>query len=168
MEEFGFLQKVAHNFWPQLMIVAVLYIVVILAIFFDLLAGIRKAKQRGEFRSSFGFRKTIDKIGKYFNMLLAVTATDVIQILAVLQLNAQTDMILPVMPLLTFIGATFACFIEIKSIYEKNSDKDRAKVQEAAKLMTQLIHHKDNQEMFASFIDYVKTQKKDESSQSSY
>ena len=65
MEEFGFLQKVAHNFWPQLMIVAVLYIVVILAIFFDLLAGIRKAKQRGEFRSSFGFRKTIDQILQY-------------------------------------------------------------------------------------------------------
>jgi hypothetical protein len=35
-------------------------------------------------------------------------------------------------------------------------------VQEAAKLMHELIHHKDNQEMFASFIDYVKTQKKDE------
>lgn len=162
MEEFGFLTKVAHNFWPQLIIVAVLYVVVILAIFFDLMAGIRKAKQRGEFRSSFGLRKTIDKVGKYFNMLLAVTATDVIQILAVLQLNSQTDTSLPVMPILTFLGAAFACFIEIKSIYEKNSDKDRAKVQEAAKLMHELIHHKDNQEMFASFIDYVKTQKKDE------
>ena len=55
-------------FGPQLMIIACIYALVLFVVFLDLWAGIRKAKQRGEYRSSYGLRKTVDKISRYFNL----------------------------------------------------------------------------------------------------
>lgn len=145
---------------PQLIIIvvtiAVLYVLVLTTILLDLIAGCRKARQRGEYRSSFGLRKTVDKVGRYFNMLLAVTVTDMIQMLAISLLNSQTNMVLPIIPVLTFVGALFACFIEVKSIYEKNDAKEKAKVQETAKIMSEILKNKDNQAMLGAIIEYVK------------
>ena len=57
-------------------LVLFLYIIVLGLIFTDLWAGVRKAKKRGEFRTSEGYKRTIDKISKYFNMMLALTFVD--------------------------------------------------------------------------------------------
>lgn len=85
-------------FGPQLMIIACIYALVLFVVFLDLWAGIRKAKQRGEYRSSYGLRKTVDKISRYFNMLLVITVIDTVQMLAISQLNPQTDHTLPILP----------------------------------------------------------------------
>lgn len=154
--------NVAHyfgEFMPQIVIIALVYMIVLVTIFLDLAAGVRKAKQRGEYRSSTGLRKTVDKIGRYFNMLFAVTATDAIQMLAIVMLNHQTNSILPVLPFLTIVGALFACIIEIKSIYENNSAKEKAKVQETAKMLSEILKNKDNQEIFGAFVEYMKREK---------
>lgn len=89
---------------PQLLIVACLYALILFVVFLDLLAGIRKAKQRGEYRSSYGLRKTVDKICRYYNMVLVITAIDIVQMLAVVELNPQTSHTLPVLPFFTFLG----------------------------------------------------------------
>ncbi len=146
-------------YMAQFIVVAVVYFLVLIAIFLDLWAGIRKAKQRGEFRSSFGLRKTIGKVSNYYNMLFVVTIIDIIQMLAILLLNEHTTMTLPALPFLTLGGGIFACAIEGKSIFEKNTDKEKARVQETAKMLSEILKNKDNQELFGAFLQYVQRPK---------
>lgn len=153
------MENILQTFGPQLIIIACVYALVLFVVFLDLWAGIRKAKQRGEYRSSYGLRKTVDKISRYFNMILVITAIDVVQMLAITQLNPQTNHTLPVLPFFTFIGAMFVGFIELKSIYENNEAKERAKIGDAAKILSQIIQHKDEQEIIAGVIEYLKKEK---------
>lgn len=146
----------------QLIMLTAIYVLVLVVIFLDLWAGIRKAKQRGEFRSSYGFRKTVDKIGKYLNMMLVITVIDSFQMLAISQLNSQADGgDIPVIPILTFAGAMFVGFIELKSIYEKNEDKEKAKMQEAANLAAQILRHSDTKEALAALAEFGRRPQED-------
>ena len=56
-----------------------LYLMVLFAIFTDLWSGVRKAKTNGVARSSYGFKRTIDKVARYYNVMLALTVIDVMQ-----------------------------------------------------------------------------------------
>lgn len=54
----------------QIAIVALIiffeYALVLLAVILDLIAGLKKAKQRGEARLSEALRRTGDKLGRYY------------------------------------------------------------------------------------------------------
>ncbi|MBQ6275113.1 MAG: phage holin family protein [Bacteroidales bacterium] len=145
---------------PQLIMVAVIYVLVLAVIFLDLWSGVRKAKKRGEYRSSAGLRRTIDKICRYFNMLLIVTIIDLVQMIAIWSLNTQSETMLPTLPVFTFVGAIFACFIELKSVWEKNDKKEKAKMQETAKLIQTLLKDKDTKEHLSSLLAYLDENKK--------
>jgi len=106
------LVEIFPTFILQLVVLLVIYLLVAVSIFLDLWAGIRKAKQRGEFRSSAGFRKTVDKFCRYYNMLLAVTVIDVLAMLVCGLLNHLYGYHIPVLPYVTALGAVFICFIE--------------------------------------------------------
>ncbi len=93
-------------------------------------------------------------------MVLVITAIDVVQMLAVVELNPQTSHTLPVLPFFTFLGAMFVGFIELKSIYEKSEDKEQAKIKDAAKMLAQVLQHKDESELVAGFLEYIKKEKK--------
>ena len=56
-----------------------LYFLVIIAIIADLWSGVRKAKINGVARSSYGYRRTVDKIARYYNVLMALTVVDAMQ-----------------------------------------------------------------------------------------
>ena len=55
-----------------------IYIEVFIMILADLWSGVRKAKLRGEVRSSYMYKKTIDKIARYYNAMIALTVIDCI------------------------------------------------------------------------------------------
>ena len=48
-------------------------------IFSDLWAGVRKAKKAGVYRTSDGYKKTIDKMARYYNMMLPLAMMDTIE-----------------------------------------------------------------------------------------
>lgn len=137
----------------QAVIVFIIYLLVALAIFLDLWAGIRKAKARGEYRSSAGFRKTVDKFCRYYNMLLVVTVIDVLQMLLLGLLNHLYSYSVPVLPVITFLGAVFIVFIELKSVYEKNDQKEKAKVQQAAADLRRLLQDPGGREILAGLLE---------------
>lgn len=140
----------------KVVVLAIIYTLVLLFIFLDLWSGIRKAKAKKEFISSFGFRRTISKIARYFNMLFAVTIIDVIVMLAIFEAKLS----IPIVPFFTFAAAFFIGIIEIKSIYEKAEQKDKAKVAEAAKIITQVLKDADNKEAILNFLDTIKCPEK--------
>ena len=62
------LQALADN----LSLFAFIYLCVFGAIVMDLWSGVRKARRRHELRMSNGYKRTVDKIARYYNMLLVV------------------------------------------------------------------------------------------------
>ena len=155
--------EVLHGFWEVLAskipIIAAFYVIVLVLIMLDLWSGIRKAKLKGDYAgffkprkkkkrkgeedgyiSSYGLQRTVNKIARYGNMLFAITAIDIMQMLAVFYMR-QKDAIsfIPLIPLFTFLAAFFVCVIEVKSIYEKAEQKDKAKSAEAARILGELL-----------------------------
>lgn len=126
------MEEILNNFIMQLSVLSIVYILVFSVIMLDLVSGIMKAKRRGKLRSSYALRKTVDKIVRYFSMLLVITAIDVVQMLAVSQWDVSTGHHIPILPFLTFLAAMFVGFIELKSIYENSEEKEQARIEEAA------------------------------------
>ena len=134
-----------------------LYLLVLLAIISDLVSGVRKAKQRGEARTSYGLKRTIDKLSRYYNGLFAITIVDLMQMIGVWYLDGYYEFHIPLLPLLTFVGAIFIGFIEVKSIYEKADDKVKNQSQQVLEMMGYIAGHKDKPEDIAKAIaEYLK------------
>jgi hypothetical protein len=100
------------------------YVLVFMAILADLWSGVRKAKHRGEARTSFGFRRTVEKLARYYNLLLVLTIIDAMQILGLWYMHQYYGWTIPLAPVITFFGSLGLGFIELKSIYEKAEDKE--------------------------------------------
>lgn len=145
----------------QITLIVVLYVAVILVVMLDLWSGLRKAKQLGQYRSSSGLRKTVDKLASYFNLLLVLTVIDVMLILSFYHLNPQLSFNVPLFPILTLIGAVFVGAIELKSIYEKANDKDKGRYQEAARLINEIMKMTDKNELHR-LTEYFKTEKNEQ------
>lgn len=124
--------SVFEPFSIQLSVLAIVYVLVFFVIMLDLISGLGKAKRRGKLRSSYALRKTVDKLVRYFSMLLVITAIDTVQMLAISQWDISTGHHIPVLPFLTFLAAMFVGFIELKSIYENSDEKEQARIEDAA------------------------------------
>lgn len=131
--------SVFEPFGIQLSVLAIVYVLVFFVIMLDLISGLGKAKRRGKLRSSYALRKTVDKLVRYFSMLLVITAIDTVQMLAVSQWDIATGHHIPVLPFLTFLAAMFVGFIELKSIYENSDEKEQARIEDAAEDIGKLM-----------------------------
>lgn len=139
-----------------------LYILVFVAIMADLWSGVRKAKKRGIARSSYGYRRTIDKVARYYNVMLALTVIDTMQMVALWYLECYYNYHIPIFPVVTLIGSIGVTLIEIKSIYEKAEDKVR--IENVANMAGKIITNKDDlSEIVKTVVEYMnKPEPKDE------
>lgn len=127
------------KFTTQLTCLSVVYVLVFFVVCLDLISGLQKAKRRGKLRSSYAMRKTVDKLVRYFSMLLVITAIDTVQMLAIAQWDVSTGHNIPILPFLTFLAAMFVGFIELKSIYENSEEKEQARFEDAAEDLGKLL-----------------------------
>jgi hypothetical protein len=132
------------------------YMAVLLLIGADLWSGVRKAKMRGEIRSSYMYKKTVDKIARYYNALLALTIVDVMQMGGMWYMDNYYDYHLPIFPFITFMASIGIGMIEIKSIFEKAEDKVKFEYQQIGVLATELAKSKaDPAEIAKAVVDYI-------------
>lgn len=117
------LDKIIGDFFPVVLFLFGEYILVFFAVLADLWSGVRKAKARGEARTSYGFKRTADKLSRYYNALFGLTITDCMQMVGCWYLKNYCDVGIPLFPIVTLVGAIGFGLIEIKSIYEKAEDK---------------------------------------------
>lgn len=123
---------------------------------FDLWAGIRKAKQREERITSDGWKRTVDKVARYYNALLALTVVDCMQMGGVWYLDGYYGYHIPIFPFITLIGAIGVGIIEIKSIYEKADEKEKKGYNQIAALAVEIARHKsDPAEIAAAVVEYM-------------
>ncbi|MDE5806011.1 MAG: phage holin family protein, partial [Paramuribaculum sp.] len=99
-------------------IVAVSFISVVLATLCDLASALRKARAEGRRLNSRGLRRTVDKLLRYLLTLMGLGIVDGLQILSVMALRVTMEWRLPVLPVVTVLGALAMCLIEVKSIME--------------------------------------------------
>lgn len=133
-----------------------IYIEVFFMILADLWSGIRKACIRGEIRSSFGYKKTIDKIARYYNALIALTVIDAMQMGGVWYLDGYYHWSIPIFPAVTLLGALGISLVELKSIYEKADEKVKGDYKDVAALAAEIAKHKaEPAEIAATVVDYM-------------
>lgn len=131
-----------------------IYVMVLFAILADLWSGVRKAKKLNIARSSYGFKRTIDKIARYYNVMLALSVVDFMQMASIWYLESYYEWKFPLFPFITLIGAIGVCLIEIKSIYEKAEDKVR--IENVGNLAGKIIANKDDiAEAVKAVIEYM-------------
>lgn len=130
-------------------IVAVDYLAILAAVLVDLRAGTMKARARGERTTSRGYRRSVDKAGRYIITLFACTLIDAILVLSAIFLRYGMEFTVPAFPLFTTLGAIAMCLIEMKSVMESAQSKHDYK--ELARDLTELIKDKDLQALIYSF-----------------
>lgn len=127
-------------------------------IFADLWSGIRKAKIRGERITSRKTRDTVNKIARYYNVLLVLAVIDALQLVCVWYMNTFGNWDAAMFPWLTMMGTIFIGFIETKSIMEPANEKEGKQLKEIAELAKAIADHKsDPQEIAKAVIDYMKS-----------
>lgn len=122
--------------------VLALYAITFIAVIIDLISGIRKSKlSGGKITHSYGFRKTVNKLARYFNLMLAGTVLD--SLISVSGIAEQHG--IPMIPYITF-GVTFIlCIIEGYSVWEK--DEEKGKYVEAVRMTKEVIKSMDLDEI---------------------
>lgn len=130
-----------------------IYVLVLLAIMADLWSGVRKAKERGEMRTSTGYKRTVDKIARYYNALVALTIIDGLQMYGIWYLDSYYGYKIPVFPIVTLIGAIGLALIEFKSIYEKSEEKTKKDVSSLANLVQTLVKSGVSREEISKAVD---------------
>lgn len=123
--------------FPILLLLSVEYSGVFIAVIADLVSGLRKSRSRGEKCTSFGLRRSVDKLLRYYLVLMALSLVDFMAIVAFILLKDAGSMTIPEFPFLTTFGALSLALIEVKSICEKAEDK--GDLRSAAKLLSDLL-----------------------------
>ena len=116
-------------------------VVPLLLIFLDFWAGIRKARARKERIRSDKMKRTVQKVARYYNAILAMVLMDAVQIAGFVFLHIFNHWTLFTFPLFTLIAVLFIAAIEIKSICEPASEKERREVADVAELAKQIASH---------------------------
>lgn len=137
-----------------LIIVGAFYVLDFICVLLDLRSGVRKAKAAGLYRSSRKYRRTVEKLQQYFGLLTIITVVDVIIVLGVCLLGIH----LPIFPYLTFVSSLIVGLIEIKSVFEKTADKDKANIQDAVEDLAKLAKNRDVADLLSGFTQYLQEQ----------
>ncbi|MCF0218885.1 MAG: phage holin family protein [Muribaculaceae bacterium] len=104
-------------------VMAVDYISVTAAVVADLRSGLKKARRKGEAITSRGYRQTLEKLGCYLSVLAGLTTVDAMLIAAAVCLRLTGGYSLPLLPVLTSLGAIGIVLVEVKSIAENSGRK---------------------------------------------
>ena len=124
-----------------IIVVAIEYFAVLFSVLADLFSGIRKARRRGEATKSKALRRTIDKLARYYNVLIVLTVVDAMTIVGILYMRQVEGFDLPTIPIFTLIGAIGMAIIEVKSIFEKSDEKDKENLREVAEILENLYEN---------------------------
>jgi len=157
------MMELQNQFVAILFIVAGLLFTPLLFIALDFWAGIRKAKKRGDVIRSDKMKRTMDKVSRYYNAILAMLVVDGIQMSAFVFMylyfgwaNAYT------FPVFTMLATLFVAAVEIKSIYEPADAKEKQELKDVQALAVAIASHKDDvKEIAEAIAEYLKNDNKE-------
>lgn len=123
MNELNFSSVTMAGIFWLLGLLLVDYVAVLVAVVIDLRSGTLKARRNGVPRTSGGYRRTVDKLSRYFITLMALTVIDAMLVVSAMLLRSTMGWSVPVFPLFTTLGAVCLTLIEAKSVMENLQSK---------------------------------------------
>lgn len=143
-----------------MVIVAVMAMLVVLfAMSVDLVSGIRKAKLRGEMRTSTALKRTLTKFISYQGGMIIALGVDLLihmsQLLHLFGLSAIYGV-----PVVTCLVGVFLLVVEFISVREKYDAKTKKEMQEAASFIAKLVENDNMREALKAALE--QTEKKTE------
>ena len=109
--ENNFIEMEWSRLWWLLSVVVTEYVLVLAAVGADMASGISKSRKRGEATRSRSLRRTVDKLARYYNVLVVLTVVDAMQIAGAWFMRAVEGYAVPTVPLFTL------CFSRFLRIY---------------------------------------------------
>lgn len=123
----------------MLQIIAICILLVSAAMILDLIAGLHKAKQRGEIRSSWGLKRTLSKFISYIGGLLIAGGVDILihccKLFKVFHLE-----VLYGLPVFTCLIGIFLLVVEFLSVREAADEKTKTEMSRVAKYATKIVN----------------------------
>lgn len=148
-----------QNFTLQIAFIIICFASILASVFLDLNSGIKKAKKRNEFVSSYKMRRTLEKLRLYLSVTLIAVMIDVVQIFFVYMHNCQTSgKLWWMLPIATGLVSLFVVFLEGKSIKEKADKKEQKEAREGFEMILRIAKALSSDDI-AKLIDNIKNLK---------
>ena len=123
-------------------IVVIIIIAVLLAIFIDLGCGLVKAKTRGEIRSSWGLKRTANKVATYVGVLLILAFVDyLIHFCHFFALFKWHDAV--GIPFLCAGGGIFFLVVEGISMFENADKKTKTEITRGGQVLGNMVNREE-------------------------
>lgn len=150
------LEFIKHDYetlYLKLILISLIWFCVLIAMSIDLVFGIQKAKQIGEFITSEGFRRSIHKVVYYYSMMTFALLFDFMN-----PFSYWLPYPVSILPIITVLFGVVLIYTEAKSVREKASDKLRRKTD--ASIIDMIKAIKDNKEAINSIVEFLQENKK--------
>lgn len=135
MTEMGFLLEVIVLAKRAAVVLAIVYSAVLIAMVIDFIAGVRKAKRAGIARTSYGFRRSVNKFCRYGTALLFSLLGDAIMIVGGIYDT----------PLASVVCGLLLCIIEGVSWFEKLDVKEQARLLDNMEIAAEILRQRSPQ-----------------------
>lgn len=143
-------QHILNGLPVMYLIVVVAMCVVIGAMSMDAAFGWRKAKLRGEARTSYLFSRSITKFALYEGVLFISAGIDTLIHFVWAQFNTST---VHCVPLASILVAIVLCIVEIWSMHEKAEEKTRKNITHAIEVVADAMSKEQAVEIAKHIID---------------
>lgn len=127
---------------PMFRIAVLVMLLVLVAMIIDLGAGLFKAKQRGDLRTSEALRRTLSKFISYEGGLMIATMADIFVHFCKFYQIIGLNLLLGV-PVVTLLVGLFLLIVEFMSVREKADQKTRKQQERVAEIIASLISKED-------------------------
>lgn len=144
----------------MLIIALVAMIVVLMAMIVDLISGLRKAKVRGEYRSSEALKRTFTKFITYEGGMIIALCFDILIHMSRLVQLFGLDVIYGV-PVISCLVGAFLCVVEFISVREKAEQKTKKQMYDAAKLLNTMLQNDNLKDVFRIAMEQQNLQRKE-------
>lgn len=144
----------------MLIIALVAMIVVLMAMIVDLISGLRKAKVRGEYRSSEALKRTFTKFITYEGGMIIALCFDILIHMSRLVQLFGLDVIYGV-PVISCLVGMFLCVVEFISVREKAEQKTKKQMDDAAKLLNTMLQNDNLKDVLRIAIEQQNLQRKE-------
>lgn len=146
----------SEQFIVLLFMVVGLLLTPVIFIALDFWAGVRKAKARGDRIRSDKMQRTIQKMSRYYNAILAMMVLDAVQITGFTFLHIYSGWTLFTFPVATLLSVLFVAAIEIKSIIEPADAKESREMKEVSALAKAIVERRqDPKEIAEAIAEYL-------------
>ncbi len=144
--------EILNGIGNMLLIAVATMLVVFIAMMVDLASGLRKAKIRGELRSSQALKRTFTKFITYEGGMVIALCFDILIHMSRLPQLFGLEVIAGIPVIMCLVGA-FLCVVEFISVREKADQKTRKKMSDAAELLNSLLANDNLKEMFRAALE---------------